>query len=144
MDNVQNCDSYIDIPASQLTCWARSGDVMCFLWGTDKPTELSWILIKDRTMDNIQNCDSYINIPSSQTYRYYLHITHIIIPVYWSETCQLITAFTKIYNWALPRAYWNTQTSIPRMRFEPIIPVFWACEDNSCHCNRRQKTSVLY
>jgi hypothetical protein len=40
MDNVQNCDSYINIPSSQ-TCWAHVGDVMCFLWGTDKPTELS-------------------------------------------------------------------------------------------------------
>jgi hypothetical protein len=32
MDNVKNCDSYVNIP---LTHWARSGDVMCFLWGTN-------------------------------------------------------------------------------------------------------------
>jgi hypothetical protein len=29
-----------------LTCWARSGDLMCFLWGTDKPIELIWVLNK--------------------------------------------------------------------------------------------------
>jgi hypothetical protein len=94
MDKVQNCDSYINIPSSQtyrqtvgivrsrtqatefflllllllLTCWARSKDVMRFLWGTDKRIELSWVLNK-RQGDDIQNCDSYINIPSSQTYR---------------------------------------------------------------------------
>jgi hypothetical protein len=40
MDNVQNCDSYINYIIVTnlyiyiyiaLTCWARSGDVMCFL-----------------------------------------------------------------------------------------------------------------
>jgi hypothetical protein len=41
LHNVQNFDSYITIPLS-LTCWARSGDVMCFLWGMNKPIELSW------------------------------------------------------------------------------------------------------
>jgi hypothetical protein len=52
MDNVQNCKSYINIRTIAtnlqiaLTCWARSGDVMCFLWGADKPTELSWVLNK--------------------------------------------------------------------------------------------------
>jgi hypothetical protein len=25
---------------------SRSEDVMCFLWGMDKPTELSWVLNK--------------------------------------------------------------------------------------------------
>jgi hypothetical protein len=34
MDIVQNCDSYINIISSRR-------DVMCFLWGTDKPIELS-------------------------------------------------------------------------------------------------------
>jgi hypothetical protein len=29
-----------------LTCWACSGDVMCFLWGTDKLIDLSWVLSK--------------------------------------------------------------------------------------------------
>jgi hypothetical protein len=33
-------------PGPALTCWARSGDVMNFLWGTDKPIELSWVLNK--------------------------------------------------------------------------------------------------
>jgi hypothetical protein len=47
---------------------------MCSLRGTDKPTELSCVLIKDRTMDNVQICDSYINIPSSQTCRSYLGV----------------------------------------------------------------------
>jgi hypothetical protein len=37
MNNVKNCDSDIHIPSSH---------VMCFLWGTDKPTELSWIFSK--------------------------------------------------------------------------------------------------
>jgi hypothetical protein len=37
---------YINIPSSQTYRWARSGDVMCFLWGTDKPMELSWVLNK--------------------------------------------------------------------------------------------------
>jgi hypothetical protein len=41
----------------------------CFLWGTDKPIELSWVLNEDKMIVNVQNCDSYINIPSSQTYR---------------------------------------------------------------------------
>jgi hypothetical protein len=31
-----------------LTCWARSRDVMCFLWGMDKPIVLSWALNKRR------------------------------------------------------------------------------------------------
>jgi hypothetical protein len=41
-----------------------------FLWGTDKPVELSSVefQIKDRTIDNAPNCDSYINITTSQTY----------------------------------------------------------------------------
>jgi hypothetical protein len=52
-----------------IICWARSGDVMCFLWGKDKAVELSLFLNKSRAMDNVKNCDSYINIPSSQTYR---------------------------------------------------------------------------
>jgi hypothetical protein len=53
MDNVQNCDSYINIRRTivtnleiALTCLVRSRDVMGFLWGTDKPTELSWVLNK--------------------------------------------------------------------------------------------------
>jgi hypothetical protein len=51
MDIVQNCDSYINntiVTNLQiaLPCWARSGDVMCFLLGTDKPMELSWVLNK--------------------------------------------------------------------------------------------------
>jgi hypothetical protein len=77
MDSVQNCDNYINILSSQtyryvaLTCWARSGDVICFLWGTDKPIELSWVLKEDRTMNNVQNFDSYITVPSSYTYRIY-------------------------------------------------------------------------
>jgi hypothetical protein len=29
-----------------LNCWARSGDVMCFLLGTDKTTELSLFLLQ--------------------------------------------------------------------------------------------------
>jgi hypothetical protein len=29
-----------------LTCWTSSGDVMCFLWGTNKPIELSCVLNK--------------------------------------------------------------------------------------------------
>jgi hypothetical protein len=53
MDNVQNCDSYINMPSSQtyiyiyiaLTCWASSGDV-CFLWNTYKPMGFSWVLNK--------------------------------------------------------------------------------------------------
>jgi hypothetical protein len=31
---------------SELTCWARSGNIMCFLWGTPNPTELNWVLNK--------------------------------------------------------------------------------------------------
>jgi hypothetical protein len=50
-----------------LSCWACSGDVMCFLLGTDKPMGLSWVLNKRQAIYNIQNCDSYINIPSSRT-----------------------------------------------------------------------------
>jgi hypothetical protein len=52
-----------------LACWARSGNVMCFLWGTDNPIELSWVLNKRQDGGYVQNCDSYINITSSQTYR---------------------------------------------------------------------------
>jgi hypothetical protein len=55
MNNVQKCDRYTNIPLSQtyrlkisLICWARSGDLMFFLWGTDKPIELSWVLNKRR------------------------------------------------------------------------------------------------
>jgi hypothetical protein len=33
-------------PIDSINLLARSGDVMCFLWGTDKPTELSWVLNK--------------------------------------------------------------------------------------------------
>jgi hypothetical protein len=33
-------------PIDSINCWARSGHVMCFLWGTDKPIELSWVLNK--------------------------------------------------------------------------------------------------
>jgi hypothetical protein len=40
--NVQHCYSYIIIPSSE-TCWARSRDVLFFLWGADKPIELSWV-----------------------------------------------------------------------------------------------------
>jgi hypothetical protein len=45
MNNVQNPDIYINIPSLQayivvLICWARSGDVMCFLRDTDKPIAL--------------------------------------------------------------------------------------------------------
>jgi hypothetical protein len=49
MDIVKNCDSYINYIVIlvivilidtklwiALTCWARSGDVICFLWGTGK------------------------------------------------------------------------------------------------------------
>jgi hypothetical protein len=53
MDNVQNCDSCINVSSlqanRQLTCWARSGDVICFQCGTDKPivlSELSSVLNK--------------------------------------------------------------------------------------------------
>jgi hypothetical protein len=54
-----------------LACRVRSRDTMCFLWGTDKPLEFSWILNKTQEMDNVQNCGSCINTsrPSSQTYR---------------------------------------------------------------------------
>jgi hypothetical protein len=34
------------ISLEQSCCWARRGDVMCFLWGTDKPIEFSWVLNK--------------------------------------------------------------------------------------------------
>jgi hypothetical protein len=51
MDNVQSYDSYINYkivtnPYIILTCWARSGDIMCSLWGVDKPIELSCVLNK--------------------------------------------------------------------------------------------------
>jgi hypothetical protein len=47
MDNVQNCDSCINIRTivtnllTELTCWARSGDIMFFLLGTDKAKDLN-------------------------------------------------------------------------------------------------------
>jgi hypothetical protein len=56
-------------PIDSINQLGSSGDVTCFLWGTDKPNELSWVLNKNRTIDNVKNCDNYINIPSSQTYR---------------------------------------------------------------------------
>jgi hypothetical protein len=46
MYNVQNCDSYINIPPDSINLLSRSGDAMSFLWGTDKPIELSWVLNK--------------------------------------------------------------------------------------------------
>jgi hypothetical protein len=49
MDNVQYCDSYINIPWSQ-TYWLQKavGLVVetCFLWGMDRPIEFSWVLNK--------------------------------------------------------------------------------------------------
>jgi hypothetical protein len=43
IDNIQNYDSYINMPSSQL---ARNAGVMRFLWGTDKAVELGWVLNK--------------------------------------------------------------------------------------------------
>jgi hypothetical protein len=49
MDNVHNCDSYIHHrhkPRDSINLLGSSGEVMCFLWRTDKPIELSWVLNK--------------------------------------------------------------------------------------------------
>jgi hypothetical protein len=42
----------------ELSCWADSGDLTCFLRGTIKPIGLSGVLNKRRTMENAQNCGS--------------------------------------------------------------------------------------
>jgi hypothetical protein len=95
MYNIQNCDSYSNIPSSQTytklrglspqanytdrataACqWSFSVDKTCSIYWAQtedehriQPPKL-YVLDKTRAMYNIQNCDSYSNIPSSQTYK---------------------------------------------------------------------------
>jgi hypothetical protein len=73
-----------------LTCWDRSLDVMCFLWGTDKPIELSSVLNKRK--------DRKSRIPVQEATRSNTVSDDTVMYGYWSSETWPVSDCTVSYR----------------------------------------------